>query len=99
MFEPLEKRGIVVEVMNNKGIYTQKQMDEKDERVKELWEALNEAYGAIDTYVWSIESVLDENFSFCGKKWTEEMKKADIRNSCERLKEVKGKCYEALFRH
>lgn len=99
MFEALQKRGYVVEALNNKGIYTQKQMEEMDERVKELWTILNEAHATIDTYVWSIESMLDENYSFCGKKWTEEMKKADIRHSCERLKEVKDKCHETLFRN
>lgn len=99
MFESLQKRGRVVEALNNKGIYTQKQMEEKDERVKELWTVLNEAYATIDNYVWSIASMLDENYSFCGKKWTEEMKIADILYSCERLKEVKEKCRETLFRN
>ena len=99
MFKGLQKRGCIVEALNNKGIYTQKQIEEMDERIKELWTILNEAYATIDTYVLPIESMLDENYSFCGKKWTEEMKKANIRHICERLKEVKDKCRETLFRN
>lgn len=97
MFKVLQKRGFVVEAVNNVGLYTQEQMDEMDERVKELWKVVNETYASLDVYIMSIESMLDDNYSFCGKKWSDEMKKADIKNSCERLKEVKTKCKEVLF--
>lgn len=97
MFTALKNRGIAVDALNSAGIYTQKQMDEMDERCKRLWNALNEVHAVLSTYVPTIEAMTDDYYSFCGKEWTKEMKKADILNSCDRLNEVRERCHDAMM--
>lgn len=96
MFYAFKDKSLIVDALNSRGIYTQKQVDKMDKRIEELWKALNEANAALMTHVWSIENMTDDYY-FCGKKWTEEMKKADIRHSCEQLKEVQEKLNNVLI--
>lgn len=99
MFEALSRRGICVDALNvYAGLYTQGQVDELDKRVKELWETVNNANSVLMTYVSTIKQMTDENYSFCGKKWTEEMKKEEILRCCERLHELQEECDKVMFK-
>lgn len=97
MFEALKNRGLGVDALNEIGLYTQGQVDELDKRVKELWTACNEAYAALFTRVGTIEQMMDENYTFCGEKYSAEKKKMFILEACKRLREVERNCYDALF--
>ena len=97
MFEALTYRGLGVDALNAMGLYTQGQVDELDKRVKELWIACNEAYAELFVRVGTIEQMMDENYTFCGKKYSAEEKKTLILEACERLREAERNCYDAMF--
>lgn len=97
MFEALTNRGLGVDALNAMGLYTQGQVDELDKRVKELWTACNEAYAVLFTRVGTIEQMMDENYTFCGKKYSTEQKKTIILDACEHLRKAERNCYDAMF--
>lgn len=97
MFEALTNRGLGVDALNAIGLYTQGQVDELDKRIKELWTACNEAYAVLFARVGTIEQMMDENYTFCGKKYSIEEKKMIILDACKHLRETERNCYNAMF--
>jgi len=97
MFEALTNRGLGVDALNTMGLYTQGQVDELDKRVKELWTACNEAYAALFTRVGTIEQMMDENYTFCGEKYSTDQKKTIILDACKHLREAERNCYNTMF--
>ena len=98
MFEVLADKGLGVNALNAMGLYTRGQVDELDKRVEELWKTLNDTYAALATYIGSIEQMTDENYSWCGHKWTDEEKKKEILRCCDILRERKEMCWNTLLK-
>lgn len=98
MFESLKRRGIGVRIINaTTKLYTQEQMDEKDKRVKELWEALNEAHAVLDVYGHSIEHTIEYKTLF-GTPMTEDQVDEEVLRSCKKLLDTASKIHSTMLK-
>ena len=80
----------------------EKQVDEKTQRIRELWDALNEAHSYIMTYGLMHYSYADPDWEppswlrGC-EEYTTEQRLKDIRHNCKKLEEVMKKINKVMF--
>lgn len=84
-------------MMNTIGFYTEKQMDEKRERIDELWKMLNHVHSFMDVQAGYLRAMTDENHKFPnGEIEPPEMRMAEIRMIADRMAELAGRAEVVL---
>lgn len=84
-------------IANAIGLYTEKQMDEKRERIDELWKMLSKVHSFMETQAVYLRAMTHEDHKFPnGEIESPEMRMVEIRMIADRMADLAGKAEVVL---
>lgn len=88
---------MMANMMNAVGFYTEKQMDEKRERIDELWKMLNQVHSFMEVQAGYLRAMTDEKHTFAnGEIESYEMRMMEIRMIADRMADLAGRTEAVL---